>query len=96
MTLDSFAGLTAESSSVASLPGLRRGSVSSQDSQGQDTQERQQRTRPELPARGERPPPAPNRPPDYQTAVRARVARTQSRDSSRFSDTENETQVSAV
>ena len=97
---DPLAGLTAESSSVASLPGLRRGSVSSQDSQGGQPGEQEQRgqhRRPELPVRGERPPPAPHRPPDYQTAVRARVARTQSRDSSgRYSDTENETQVSAV
>ena len=83
---------------MASLPGLRRGSVSSQDSQGAEGgQERGQRARPELPVRGERPPPAPHRPPDYTTAVRARVARTQSRDStSRYSDAENETQVSAV
>ena len=93
---DSLAGLTAESSSVASLPGLRRGSVSSQDSQGPDQERHQRSQRPELPMRGERPPPAPHRPPDYQTAVRARVARTQSRDSARYSDTENETQVSAV
>merc|ERR1719232_951022 len=93
-SIASVTGLTAESSSVASLPGLRRGSVSSQDSQGgPGEQERGQQRRPELPMRGERPPPAPHRPPDYQTAVRARVARTQSRD---YSDTENETQVSAV
>ena len=39
--------------------------------------------------------PAPPRPPDYHTAVRGRVARTQSRDSERhYSD--DETQVSAV
>lgn len=91
---DPLAGLTAESSSVASLPGLRRGSVSSQE--GEQERPGGQQRRPELPVRGERPPPAPHRPPDYQTAVRARVARTQSRDSARYSDTENETQVSAV
>jgi len=83
-------GLTAESSSVASLPGLRRGSVSSQDSQ--EDRKSQGRGALELPPRGGCPPPP--RPPDYQTAVRQRVARTQSRDSQRFSD--DETQVSAV
>ena len=82
-------GLTAESSSVASLPGLRRGSVSSQDSQ--EDRRSQGRAALELPPRGCPPPP---RPPDYQTAVRQRVARTQSRDSQRYSD--DETQVSAV
>merc|ERR1719370_186502 len=54
-------GLTAESSSVASLPGLRRGSVSSQDSQ-----EDRRGRRLELPPRGGGCPPP--RPPDYQTA----------------------------
>jgi len=93
-------GLTAESSSVASLPGLRRGSVSSQDSQedrrlrSQERQEdrRGKRSGLELPPRAGGPPPP--RPPDYQTAVRHRVARTQSRDNARYSD--DETQVSAV
>ena len=84
-------GLTAESSSVASLPGLRRGSVSSQDSQ--EDRRSQGRGAPELIPRGGGCPPPP-RPPDYQTAVRQRVARTQSRDSQRYSD--DETQVSAV
>jgi len=83
-------GLTAESSSVASLPGLRRGSVSSQDSQ--EDRRSQGRAALELPPRGGCQPPP--RPPDYQTAVRQRVARTQSRDSQRYSD--DETQVSAV
>ena len=83
-------GLTAESSSVASLPGLRRGSVSSQDSQ--EDRRSQGRAALELPPRGSCQPPP--RPPDYQTAVRQRVARTQSRDSQRYSD--DETQVSAV
>jgi len=85
-------GLTAESSSVASLPGLRRGSVSSQESQ--EDRRSQGRGALELPPRGAGGCPPPPRPPDYQTAVRQRVARTQSRDSQRYSD--DETQVSAV
>merc|ERR1719154_1058004 len=85
-------GLTAESSSVASLPGLRRGSVSSQESQ--EDRRSQGRGALELPPRGGGGCPPPPRPPDYQTAVRQRVARTQSRDSQRYSD--DETQVSAV
>lgn len=96
-------GLTAESSSVASLPGLRRGSVSSQESQ---EDKRQKKTGLELPPRAGQV--APPRPPDYQTTVHrhshtpdtehsrhhrhGRVARTQSRD--QYSD--DETQVSAV
>ena len=75
---------------MASLPGLRRGSVSSQESQDPPRHGRQP---PELPPRAAA---APHRPPDYQTAVRARAARTQSRDTdpARYSD--DETQVSAV
>ena len=90
LTVFTPSGLTAESSSVAgSLPGLRRGSVSSQDSQ-----EDRRGRRLELPPRGSGCPPPP-RPPDYQTAVRQRVARTQSRDTGgHYSD--DETQVSAV
>ena len=82
-------GLTAERSSVASLPGLRRGTVSSQESR--EDRRSQGRGILELPPRGGCPPPPR---PDYQTAVRQRVARTQSRDSQRYSD--DETQVSAV
>ena len=87
LTVFPVSGLTAESSSVASS--YRRGSVSSQDSQ-----EDRRGRRLELPPRGGGCPPPP-RPPDYQTAVRQRVARTQSRDTGgRYSD--DETQVSAV
>ena len=86
MTVCPVSGLTAESSSVASS--YRRGSVSSQDSQ-----EDRRGRRLELPPRAGGCPPPP-RPPDYQTAVRQRVARTQSREAGGYSD--DETQVSAV
>jgi len=93
--------LTAESCSVASLPGYRRGSISSQDSHtdtgttisGQTGVSGTESGRIELPPRAGGAACVPPRPPEYQ-AVRARVSRTQSRDSHR--STEDETQVSAV
>ena len=90
LTVFPLPGLTAESSSVAGsvASSYRRGSVSSQESQ-----EDRKGRRLELPPRGGGCPPPP-RPPDYQTAVRQRVSRTQSREAGGYSD--DETQVSAV